>query len=283
MRATTAARRVAPVVVALTLVILLAGCVKLDVDLHVATNDTVSGTMVVAVDNNVLEGANVEPDALYTALAGSLTGANLPEGASVTPEKYDQDGYSGIQLTLKDVPIADLPDLSGRAPTPGASSLRLTRDGDVYHFDAVLDVGPGAVTGVSIPEGLTGQADLSVAVTFPGQVTATNGTKDGSTARWTPTLGQSTELTATAGATGSSGSGGSSAANGLLVLAAVIGGVAVLGAVSALWLARRRVLGHSIPLTPVPSETQAPPPPLSSLQPPARPLPPPLPPPEQPR
>jgi hypothetical protein len=270
MRAMAAARRTGRVVAALALVLVLAGCVKLDVDLRVAGDDTVDGTLVIAVDDKALQAAGQDADTLYATLA-----ASLPSEAGVTQQKYDEDGFAGIQLTLNNVPIASLPDLGP------AGRFQLTRDGDEYQFDAVLDLGTDATTGISIPEGLTTAPDLRVQVTFPGEVTATNGEKDGATARWTPTLGQPNELTATALATGGAASGGDSS-SGWLVLVAVIGGLAVLTAALALFLTRRREQSRPVPLTPLPSDTE-PPPPLSSLNRPDRPLPRPLPPPEQPK
>jgi hypothetical protein len=278
MRAMAAARRGGPVALALALVFVLAGCVKLDVDLTVSPDDTASGTMIVAVAKDVVDLAGQDADALYDAIASGFA------GAAVKTEKYDDGTFTGAKVTLTDVPIADLPNPGGAANAGG--TFTLTHDGDLYHFTAVLDLGAGPATGISIPEAVTAAAELRVQITFPGEVTETNGTKDGDTARWTPALRESTQMTATARATGSSGSGGDDGTNGLLIFAAVIGGLAAVGAVSALLLARRRVLGRTIPLTPLPSDTEAPPP-LSSLRPPgprppARPLPAPLPPPKRP-
>jgi hypothetical protein len=306
MRAMAAAQRVGPVLLALALVFVLAGCVKLDVYLTVSGDDTASGTMIVAVAKNVLDLAGQDPDSLYDTIAGRFVAANQPAGASVKTEKYDDGTFTGAKLSLTDVPLADLPNPGATTPN-GGGTFTLTHDGDLYHFTAVLDLGAGTTSGVSIPEGVTADADLRVEITFPGEVTETNGTKDGDTARWTPTLGESTQLTATAQATGSSGSGGGGGGtNGLLIVVAVIGGIAVLGAATALLLTRRRELARSTPLVPLPSDTDYPPP-LSSLNtrsrrsrlptppaapapaalptplpPPARPLPTPLPPPRPP-
>jgi hypothetical protein len=255
----------------MALVLVLAGCVRLGVDLRVASDDTVDGAVVIALDEKALQAAGQDPDTLYATLA-----ANLPSETGVTPEKYDQDGFAGIQLTLNDVPIARLPDLGP------AGQFQLTRDGEEYQFHAVLNLGTDATTGISIPEGLTTEPDLRVQVTFPGEVTATNGQKDGATARWTPALGQRNELTATALATGDATSSGNSSSSGWLVLVAVVGGLAVLTAALALFLTRRRELSRPVPLTPLPSDTE-PPPPLSSLNRRHQPLPRPLPPPEPPK
>ena len=106
MRAMAAARRSGRVVAALALVLVLAGCVRLDVDLKVASDDTVDGTVVIAVDEKALQAAGQDRDTLYATLA-----ANFPSADGVTTQKYDKDGFAGIQLTLNDVPIANLPAL----------------------------------------------------------------------------------------------------------------------------------------------------------------------------
>jgi hypothetical protein len=269
MRAMAAAR----IIGALALAMGLTGCVKLDVDLTVTSDDTTNGTLILAVETRLLEAAGQTPDSLYDTLA-----ANVGNDASIKPEKYDKDGFSGIELTLEDVPLATVPDLGP------IGSLQFTRDGDQYQFDAVLNLGADVTSSISVPEGLTSDADLQVAVTFPGEVTATNGQKDGRTVRWTPVLGRSNELTATALATGGATGTGDDGTSGWLVLVAVIGGLAVVSVAAALFLTRRRELARTVPLTPLPSDTE-PPPPLSALnrpQPPERPLPHPLPPPRPP-
>jgi LppM domain len=269
MRARAAARVIGALAVAMG----LTGCVKLDVDLTVTSDDTTNGTLILAVETRVLEAAGQTPEGLYDTLA-----ANVPNDAGIKPEPYDEDGFAGIELTLQDVPLAAVPHLGP------IGSFRFTRDGDQYQFDAVLNLGSDVTSSISVPEGLTSDADLRVAITFPGEVTATNGQKDGRTARWTPALGQSNELTATALATGGATGDGDDSTNGWLVLVAVIGGLAVVGVAAALFLTRRRELARTVPLTPLPSDTE-PPPPLSSLnrpEPPERPLPRPLPPPKPP-
>jgi hypothetical protein len=269
MRAMAAARIVGALAVAMG----LTGCVKLDVDLTVTPDDTTNGTLILAVDARVLEAAGQTPEGLYDTLA-----ANVPNDAAIKTEQYDKDGFAGIELTLEDVPVASVPDLGP------IGSFHFTRDGDQYQFDAVLNLGADATSNISVPEGLTSDADLQVAITFPGEVTATNGQRDGRTARWTPALGQSNQLTATALATGGATGNGDDDASGGLVVVAVIGGLAVIGVAAALFLTRRRELSRTIPLTPLPSDTE-PPPPLSALnrpEPPERPLPRPLPPPEPP-
>ena len=103
-------------------------------------------------------------------------------------------------------------------------------------------------------------------VAAPGLVLVLTGCRDPDTPYATLTAGVAT-------------SGGSS--SGWLVLVAILGGAAVITAALALFLTSRREHSRPVPLTPLPSETE-PPPPLSSLNRPEQPLPRPLPPPEPP-
>jgi hypothetical protein len=294
MRALTAARRAGPLILVMACAFVLAGCVKLDVDLTIATDDTASGTLVVAVDKAVLELTHQDADALYQQLAASFTTSGLPNGAEATPEKYQSGNFVGAKVTVKKLPIADLATLgAGVAPT-GTNTFSLTRTGDTYQFDATLDLTiTGDTSGISVPDQLANDAELRVQLTFPGDVTDTNGTKDGRTATWKPTFGKSTELTATASATPTGDAGGSSddVSYTWLIVLAIVGTLALVGAAMALLLARRRELAHAAALEPTsPGPGPGPPPPLSSLtrpaaRPPASPLPPPrspLPPPPPP-
>jgi Protein of unknown function (DUF3153) len=68
-----------------------------------------------------------------------------------------------------------------------------------------------------------GGADIRISITFPGTITDTNGTVDGTTVTWKPQVGQRLELRATAGATGS----GSSSTSSIML----IGGIALVAIV----------------------------------------------------
>jgi hypothetical protein len=286
MGALTAARRAGPLILVMACAFVLAGCVKLDVDLTIATDDTAGGTLIVAVDKAVLELTNQDADALYQQLAASFGTSGLPTGAEATPEKYQSGNFVGAKVTVKKLPIADLATLgAGVAPT-GTNTFSITHEGDVYQFHATLDFTiTGGTSGISVPDQLANSAELRVQITFPGDVTATNGTKDGRTATWRPTFGQSTELTATASATPTSDATGNSddVSYTWLIVLAIVGTLALVGAATALLLARRRELAHAAALEPT-SPGPGPPPPLSSLtRPTAPPSPaPPLPPPRSP-
>src|SRR6476620_378245 len=132
------ARRARPLLLAAATMLLLTGCVKLDVDLTVGDNDTVSGTYIIAIDRSVLQLTGQDADQFYDQIASDFDTSGLPEGASAEIAKYDQDNFVGATLTVKNVPIDEINDIGG-TPTQGtANSFSLTHDGDVYHFRAVI-------------------------------------------------------------------------------------------------------------------------------------------------
>ncbi len=260
------ARRARPLLLAAATVLLLTGCVKLDVDLTVSDNDTVSGTYIIALDRSVLQLTGQDADQLYDQIAADFDPSGLPEGASAEIAKYDQDNFVGATLTVKNVPIADINDLGGTADPTSTNTFSLSHDGDEYHFRAVIDTSSSAVgeSPISVPAQVTDSAEIRVKMTFPGEVTETNGSKDGTSVTWQPKLGETAELTATAkdSGGGSSGGGGS---NALLVIAAVIAALVLIGVIVVVVLTHRQ-RPASVP--PPPEPPSGPPPGLGSLAPP---------------
>ena len=257
-------RRVRIIVVAGAALVLLTGCVKLDVDLTVGDNDTVSGTYIVAVDRSVLQLTGQDADQLYNQLASDFDTADLPEGASADIEKYDQDNFVGAEITVKDVPISEINNLGGTPAADSTSTFTLTHDGDLYHFRAVIDTSSSAAgeSPISVPDQVTNSAELRVKMTFPGEVTETNGAKSGTSVTWEPKLGTTADLTATANDSGgSSGGGGGGGGNRVLVIIAVIAGLALVAVVLISLLARSR--RETAP--PPPEPPSGPPPGLGTL------------------
>ena len=277
-RARVRVRRVARVAVVAGLAVLASGCIRFRADLALASDETVSGTIVVAVQSIVSTGLPT---------FGELP---APLRDHVRTEVYNQDGYVGSTLTLTRLPfdqfddliqragsiaqtnVANLPgltDLSGlpglpsglpgasgsaapssaapssapssggadASPTTGAPSgstateLSIRRAGDKVEvsgsfFFPVLSFGTDTTT-----------ADVRLAITFPGEVTAANGVRDGRTVTWRFALGEVQPVTATAYLNGSPGGGW-----GRLGLFGGGGVLLVLAAAVAVVMARRRAV-----------------------------------------
>ena len=112
----------------------LAGCMKVDMDMTLSEDDTVSGSMVMAVSNSLAETMGMEPGELWKQAGGELS-QNLPEGTSQEP--YSDDEYTGTKYTFTDAPISQI---SGE----GGEDLTITRDGDNYVVDGTMNLSEGA-------------------------------------------------------------------------------------------------------------------------------------------
>jgi hypothetical protein len=181
---------------AVALVFLLTGCIKLDMALTVHPDDTVSGTIVLGINKQLLAAAGGSAKDLFKG--NGVVASNAP-GVSTAP--YEDDTYSGQQVTLDNVPLSDL---NADAANGG---LSIQRVGDEFRVTGTLDTNTGSGgTGASpgplgdAAQQMLSTADLKITLTFPGPVTSSNGQVDGNTVTWTPKLGASTELQATASA-----------------------------------------------------------------------------------
>jgi hypothetical protein len=257
-------RRLPAVVLAIAALLLLTSCVKLDVDLTVGTNDKVSGTYIVAIDRSLLQFTGQDADSIYQQFSGQFDSANLPEGATAQTEKYDEGDFVGAKITLDNLPIDSLGRLNGGSDQTASDDFSLTHANGLFQFHATIDTSDSD-TSVSVPESVTANAEIRIKMTFPGEVTDTNGTKDGTSVTWEPKLGQSAELTATAKDSGGASSGGGS--NGWLIALAIVAGLAVVVVVVIFLVAKGRREQAPPPPTPPPG----PPPGLGSLTPPTAP------------
>lgn len=265
-------RRLPAVLLAIGALLLLTSCVKLDVDLTVGSNDKVSGTYIVAIDRSLLQFTGQDADSIYQQFSGQFDRANLPEGATAKTEKYDKGDFVGAKITLDDLPIDSLSTLNGDSSQTASDDFSLTHEGGLFQFHATIDTSDSD-TSVSVPESVTASAEIRIKMTFPGEVTETNGTKDGTSVTWEPKLGQSAVLTATAKDSGGSASSGGGT-NGWLIALAIVAGLAVVVVVLIFLLAKLR--REEAP--PPPTPPQGPPPGLGSLSPPVGGPPPPTPP-----
>ncbi|MGH2591725.1 MAG: LppM family (lipo)protein, partial [Actinomycetota bacterium] len=163
------------------LALLLSACLKLDIDLQVQADNTVSGGIIFGVDKQLLEltGGSVE-DILGTS-------APIPEDVEgVTTEPFEDDTFVGQQFSFEGVPLEEF----------SSGDLVITREGEVFRVSGALDLSSGldgatglsGLTGPFSPEELLQGAEMQVRMTFPGEVTESNGEVDGNTVTWIPVV-----------------------------------------------------------------------------------------------
>lgn len=242
MRTIRAGRTTAVAVFAAALAVMLSACTRTTMDLTVSSDDTISGTIISAYSQELIDA--IGEDAGLEVTDKDLEDArdDFPDDATV--ERYDQDGYTGMKVTFAQMPLSEFD--SGDLGTGDDESFRIVRDGDFFVVSGKMDLSdydPDEMASlggtVEIPDQ---EPEIRVSITFPGEITDAPGAAiDGTTATWTPVLGEVTDFTATAKATGGS----------LLWILWVVLGVVVLAgiAVGVLLLVRSqsRKSGHGAP------------------------------------
>ena len=187
----------------------LTGCIRITSDITLHEDNTVSGEMVIAVQEGVGDAMGMTDEEFAESLnedngTGSLTNATVTE--------YSEDGYIGSRITFKDQPLESFEGVDGT----------LTRDGDTFVFEGTA---PDSSDTAGLPEGSGAIASMSI--TFPGKVSKHNGTLEGKTVTWD--LLTLTEAPYATGSAIGGGGGGSSPivliVGGLVLLAAVVVGV----------------------------------------------------------
>ncbi|MEZ5411832.1 MAG: hypothetical protein R2761_27610 [Acidimicrobiales bacterium] len=180
--------RMLTVAAALAATLALTGCVKLDEDLTINSDNTVDGTVTVAFDKSLLEmvGATAE-DAL-----GETGG--VPEGDHVSVEPYEDARFVGQTYTLDGARLDELDTGSGD------DDLQIEREGDTFHVTGSLDFSDSALGGDgSVP---ADSFEVRIALTFPGEIVSSTGDIDGNTVTWTPELGDVVDFETVARAEG---------------------------------------------------------------------------------
>lgn len=166
--------------------LVLAGCVRVDGDLtlHGTAGDaagTVSGTVLVAVSDEWAISQGQDPARLGDVIVEELA-TNAGDG--VTGEPFAEDGFTGVTLTLDDVPADRLGDASDGA-------LTITREGDSYVLRGDLSVLGAGEDQDPDAEGPPWTVRLSV--TMPEDVIEHDGRLEGRTVTWE--LDESTDPT----------------------------------------------------------------------------------------
>lgn len=181
-------RKVTTLVSLLLIPFLLSGCFKFTMDLEVSSQDTISGTAVVALSKELqalAQGGGEEPTGAFADL----------EGTKVT--EFDDGTFVGQQYEFSRSPIEDW------ALDDDSSALTIQRDGDNLVVSGSLsfedeEADPEAGEDFGFGQAFFDSADLRVSIKFPGKILETNGdvNEETNTITWRPKYGQANELNA---------------------------------------------------------------------------------------
>ncbi|GMA24318.1 hypothetical protein GCM10025864_20770 [Luteimicrobium album] len=222
--------------------VVLAGCVKLDMAFTLHSDDTASGTVVYAIQDSAAEALGQDPEDLLTeGTDGEDPATDFGEGA--TSEPYHEGGYTGTRITLKNTSIDDLDQGSG-----DEDALSIKRDGDEFVVSGKLDLAEladdsgdlGDAGSLVSPDQIASLFDVTIAITFPGEVVSADKSAkvDGNTVTWTSDAGTVLNLDARGKATGDGDGGGGG--GGVPVWVWILVGVVVLAVAAAVVLALTR-------------------------------------------
>jgi hypothetical protein len=169
------------------LLLALAGCVSLDMDLSVSKGDTMSGAIVVAFDRKALTPFASSDDLLKQVERQNPLGRK-PAHGTIEIQDYETDKLVGKKYVYADVPLSDFNAVSG---------LSIRHEGRRYRLDGELDLSGGGDPRVDIGA-LTKTAAATVRIAFPGKVLSSNGEVTGKSVTWRPPFGEKATLTAEA-------------------------------------------------------------------------------------
>src|SRR5438445_2197796 len=146
--------RVRAALVVVACLVGLTGCVKIDGDVKVGSNETVSGSMKVGVDKQLLQSSGQSLDKIRQEIESSIK-SSATQG--VTCKSYEDDKYVGSNCTFDNVPF----DKMGGASEDGVG---FRKDGDKVK----VSVNAGSV-GSNLPSGGS-QPDVNLKITMPGKI-----------------------------------------------------------------------------------------------------------------
>jgi hypothetical protein len=144
--------RVRAALVGLVCLVALTGCVKLDADLKVSSNETVSGDMQLGVDKQLLESSGQSLDKVRGQIEDQIKRITTD---GVTCKALDDDRYIGSNCTFESVPFEKMGSSSG-------DGVALRKEGDKIKVTVkVPNLG-------NLPTG--GQSSVNFKITMPGKI-----------------------------------------------------------------------------------------------------------------
>jgi LppM domain len=170
-----------------TLTVALSGCMKVDAQLVVHEDDTISGSVVLALDKRLAGLTGKSENQLVDSLG--VDADKIAAGA--TTEPYSDAGFVGHRIVFTGTRLSDF------HGTGDHDSLTLTHSGRSYLLNGVIDLRTVNL-GEPAVQRFADMFSFQVSVTFPGKVVEHNGVLNGQTVTWSPEAGQSLALHARA-------------------------------------------------------------------------------------
>jgi hypothetical protein len=141
--------------VVLACLVALTGCVNVDADLKVNSNETVSGSMKIGVDKQLMQSSGTSLDTVRQRVE---SGIKQTTTAGVQCKAFEDDKYVGSDCNFDQVPFSKMGASTG-------DGVGFRRDGDKFVVTVkALDLGRTAQTGTP--------PVVKFKITMPGKITA---------------------------------------------------------------------------------------------------------------
>ncbi|HET6988422.1 MAG TPA: hypothetical protein VFI00_17485 [Kribbella sp.] len=144
--------RVRAALLVVACLVALSGCVELDADLKVGSNETVSGNMKIGVEKQLLQSSGQSLDTIRQRIDDAIK-QTTTEGVTCSP--YDNDTYVGSACTFESVPFDQMGTSSG-------DGVSFRKDGD----KVMVSVKNSSLG--QIPSG--SQPQVNFKITMPGKI-----------------------------------------------------------------------------------------------------------------
>jgi Protein of unknown function (DUF3153) len=164
----------------------LTGCVKVDARMAVNEDNTVTGSIVMAVDKRLASLTGKSQDQLVSTI--TVAPETIAKGTVVQP--YQDDAFVGRRYVFTNVPLSEFHGTD-------QVSISLVHDGRAYLFNGVADLRTVNLADPAVQR-FADQFAFTVSVTFPGPVVESNGVVNGRTVTWSPKAGESQPMHARA-------------------------------------------------------------------------------------
>lgn len=187
-------RKIGALALAMIVLVLTAGCMKLDMNLEVSSQDTVSGDVTFAISKSLAEMGQENGGDAGVPATDNLFGGDV--NAEVTP--FDDGKFVGSTYKLDAVPLENF------ATTNDSSQLSIVRDGEYLVVSGLLDMTGGDPDSIKeamenpFTSALFEGTSIRVAITLPGTIESASGEIDGNTVVWEGTMGDSLDISAKA-------------------------------------------------------------------------------------
>lgn len=192
-------KRILALVAVFSSCLLLTSCIKMDINLVINKDATVSGSMVFAVSDSLAELSEQNSEE-----SNPLEDAINTEAEGVTESVYKSGGYTGTKYTFDRIPFKDF----NKGNTDGGNGFQLIQEGNRLTVKGSLDLSTAdsqdsnsdlGEWGDVFAKSITSTFDIDIKVRFPVKVLESTGqiSDDGMSVSWEPKYGEKVDLTTT--------------------------------------------------------------------------------------